>query len=157
MDLESLKVDLSGLSDEEAEQRGLDLFLSEFFEEGTFRGEFGLHDGQKVVVFQDRYEHAFKTSKDRSRRPYAKDEIARNRIERVRWIKPALQGKISGTECWLVPDRRKKQRLYIIVDEQYLIWLEERKDGGWKFSSAYCVMRQDIQRYRSSGVKIWSS
>jgi hypothetical protein len=157
VDLESLKVNLEGLSEEEIAEEGVRLFRQELFPDGSFRSTLKLHDGQSVVFFQDRYEHAFQTSPDRIRHPYSKSKVAVERVERVKWIKPVLQGEITGTQCWLVPDpaRRQRKRLYVVVNEQYIIWLEERRDGGWKFSSAYCAGKQDIQRYTQGGIKVW--
>jgi len=157
VELESLKVNLAGLADDEAAREGLRLYAQEFFPNGEFRSTLSLHDGQPVVFFQDRYEHAFQTSPDRVRHPYSKSRVAVERIERMKWIKPVLQGKVEGTQCWLVldPVQRQRKRLYVVVNEQYIIWLEERRDGGWKFSTAYCAGKQDIQRYTQGGVKIW--
>lgn len=157
MDLESLKVNLDDFSEEEAGREGLRLFRQELFPDGNFRSTLRLHDGQEVVFFEDRYEHAFKTSPDRIRHPYSKSEVAIDRVERVKWIKPVLQGQVAGTKCWMASDpvRRQRKRLYVVVNEQYVIWLEERRDGGWKFSSAYCAGKQDIQRYTQGAIKIW--
>lgn len=155
MDLELLKTDLSWMTEEEVEAEGFRLYEQEFFPDGGNRGEIRLHDGQTAFIFRDRFEHAFRTSPDRIRHPYSKSKTAHERIERIKWITPILAGKVEGTQCWLVPDRRRKRRLYVVVQEQYIIWLEERKDGGWKFSTAYCAGKQDIQRYTNGSVKLW--
>lgn len=157
MDLETLKIDLPDCSEEETAREGERLYEQEFFSNGGSRGEIPLHDGQTAFIFRDRFEHAFRTSPDRIRHPYSKSKVAVERIERIKWIKPVLAGKIKGTQCWLVPDRRRKKRLYVVVQEQYIIWLEERNDGQWKFSTAYCAGKQDIQRYTNGSVKVWES
>ena len=152
--LNDLYVDVEKLNDEESDLLGKKLFCEQFLNQGK-RGVFILHDGSEVFFFEDRYEHAFHTSCDRIRKPYSKLKIARDRISRVKWIKPIIQGKIAGTECWEVYSHQNKQRLYIIYAKKYLIWLESRKDGKWKFSTAYTVNASDIRRYTARGRKIW--
>ncbi len=157
LDLNNLKLDIAEKSDEEVCAIGKQVFLEEFFSSGETRGCLELLTGEKVYFFADRFEHAFFTSQNRSRRPSAKDQVARERIERLLWIKPLLLGLIPNSSCWQVFDRERGQpkRLYLIVDDQYVVWLESRKDGDWKFSTAYCAGKQDIQRYTAGGVKIW--
>lgn len=97
MSLEDLLVDLSGLSDEEAERKGLEMYESIYMQ----RGKTGLLTdpiGETVIFHLDRYGHAFRTSSDRVRRPYAKDKVDRSRIERIKWIKELIEGR--------VPDRK---------------------------------------------------
>jgi len=143
--------------DKEVKEEGALVYEQEFFSNGGKRGEILLHDGQVAFIFRDRFEHAFYTSPDRIRHPYSKSKIAHDRVERIKWIKPILEGKVKGTQCWLVPDPRRKKRLYVVMQEQYIIWLEERNDGGWKFSTAYCAENQNIKRYTTKGVKIWET
>jgi len=51
--------------------------------------------------------------------------------------------------------KANRHRLYLVVQESYVIWLDRRKDEAWKFSTAYCAGRSDIQRYTQGGVRIW--
>jgi hypothetical protein len=157
MDLNSLKLDVSDKSQEEILEEATSLFHEEFFKGDENRGSFIMQSNQTVYFFRDRFEHAFFTSSNRSRHPAAKDKLALDRVERLLWIKPVLMGLVEGTECWQVTatNDRRLQRLYIVVHDAYVIWLESRKDGAWKFSSAYCAGRSDIQRYTQGGVRIW--
>jgi hypothetical protein len=163
--LAALILDLSGLSDQEAEdvvfQRYIDLYL----DRQTHTGWVGIrktHDGEDVVFFEDRFEHAFCTTKDRTSRQYAKDRFQRSRGERVAWIGPIVAGEIEGSECWLIPPKgagynphsRPPNRFYIVRQEGYIVWLEPRKNGGWKFSTAY-VAGHDIERYCREGRLLW--
>lgn len=158
MGLTELLVDLENLSDDEAEERGRELYAELYLTKGRV-GELSLHKGGEVVFFEDRYEHAFRTSQNRIRNPYSKAKVARERIERIRWIKAILEGDVPNTECWLVPaqsGRRTRDRLYVVWENRYVIWLSSRDNGGWKFSSCYEATRQDIRRYTQQGTKIWT-
>ncbi len=158
MGLTELLVDLEDLSDDEAEERGRELYAELYLTKGRV-GVLSLHKGGEVVFFEDRYYHAFRTSSDRIRNPYSKAKVARDRIERIRWIKAILEGDVPKTECWLVPSqsgRRTRDRLYVVWENRYVIWLSPRNDGGWKFSSCYSATRQDIRRYTQQGAKIWT-
>ena len=53
---------------------------------------------------------------------------------------------------WLA---KKGSRLYVLLSESYVIWLEPRRSGGWKFSTAYKARLKNIQRYCSFGKRIW--
>jgi len=165
--LASLLLDLSGLSDEEAEEVTYQEYIKLYTDQKTHGGRIGLrktHDGEEVIFFEDRFGHAFFTSAQKTSRQYAKDEFQRNRASRVRWIGPIIQGDIGDTECWRIfPHQRyhsntnMPSRLYILWDEKYLVWLEPRKSGSWWFSSAYVAERgknyiSDITR---NGICFW--
>jgi len=152
--LDELHINLDDLNDSAVDSLGMNLYREEFFSE-KFVGVLDLHDGKKVVFFEDRYTHAFHTSEDRIRKPYGKSKVAKERIARIKWIKPILKGEINGTECWQIWGHDNRQRLYIVYNERYVIWLESRKDGNWKFSSAYVTGESDIKRYKAKGQKIW--
>ena len=78
----------------------------------------------------------------------------------LRWIAPLIRGEVPGSECWEVPSptgrRRPPNRLYIIWDERYVVWLEPREKVGWKFSSAYEKTSGTIRDYCRGGGKIWT-
>ena len=153
MDLDSLYTDIKGLSDEEAETLGQKLYREEF-SLTEHRGYIQIAPDVKVYFFMDQYMHAFRSSEDRIRHEYSKAKIARDRIARIRWIKPVLQGKISNTEYWTVlGNSGHKKRLYVVVDKKYIIWLESRKDGHWRFSTAYTTDSASIGRYTKGGHK----
>lgn len=126
------------------------------------RGHIGIleaHDGQEVFFFERQFEHAFMTSSDRTRRPYAKDVLAGERVIRMSWIGPIVRGEVPETACFIhwkaamgVGDFN---RYYIHYPEMHLIWLEPRQNGGWKFSSAYKTTRGDLRRYGQTSKRIW--
>lgn len=118
------------------------------------------HDGQLVIFHKDRFDHAFYTSKDRARRPYDKDVVDMKRVIRARWIHALITGGVANSECWECPSketgrREPPDRLYIIWDEGYVIWLHPRSEGGWRFSTAYCAPIAEIKKYCQGGKKIW--
>jgi hypothetical protein len=154
MSLEDLLFDISDLSDEEAFDEGRRIYEDEYA-----GADIHLYNGDKVIFHKDRYDHAFMTSRDRARNPYSKKIIALDRIEKIRWIKEVLAGNVEGSQCWCVwpkeGNRRERDRLMIVWDHRYVIWLNPRKDGGWRFSSAYQASAQDIRRYTQGGTKTW--
>jgi len=158
MGLENLLLNLNGLSDEEAEVLGRNEYQALYLNRGKV-GVMELYRGGEVIFHEDRYEHAFRSSPDRIRNPYSKAKVAKDRIERIRWIQAILQGRVPKTQCWLVPSqsgRRERDRLYVVWENKYIIWLMPRRDGGWKFSTAYNAATQDIKRYTQQGTQMWS-
>lgn len=156
-ELHTLLEDLSGLTDEGVAQRAETLFTELFLGSDTV-GVHPAHDGQPVYFWKDRFSHAFFTSGDWCRRPYSKEAIDRDRVARIRWIKPILAGAVVGTGCWEIREpgeRRGPKRLYALIVEAYIIWLEPRRKGGWVFSSAYVAGYGQVRRYCSQGRKIW--
>ncbi|MCX5656339.1 MAG: hypothetical protein NTY65_17010 [Planctomycetota bacterium] len=163
--LAELFLDLSAFSDEEAEQVVFEKYAELYLDCETRTGWVGIrktHDGQDVVFFEDRFVHAFYTSKEKTSRQYAKDRFERSRGERIAWIGPLVAGEIDGSECWLIPpkdggrhlDDRPPNRFYLLRQEGYVVWLEPRKNGGWKFSSAY-VAGHNLERYCTEGRLFW--
>lgn len=67
-------------------------------------------------------------------------------------MKHMIRGKIEGAEYCHIPkggqrDRHGRiriKRLYILWEENYIIWLEPTIEGAWKFSSAYVATKQYI-------------
>ena len=154
MDLNEITVDLNYLSDDEAFDEGRSIYEDEYV-----GADIKLYNDEKVIFHKDRYEHAFKTSPDRARNPYSKKKVARDRIEKIHWIKEVLAGNVDSSECWHIwpkeGNRRNQDKLMVVWDFRYVIWLWPRKNGGWKFSSAYQASSQDIRRYIQGGRKKW--
>ncbi len=168
-DLRSLLVDLSCLSDEDAEQTVLELYLELYTSKETHRGRVGellTHDNQKVVFFEDRFYHAFRTSPDKINRPYGKLEFDRKRGERVRWIGELIEGKVYESECWhhhpyrhgsgSSGNRPRAHRLYVYWPERYVVWLIPRKEKEWRFSTAHVASRRHLREYTENAVQIWT-
>jgi hypothetical protein len=154
-DLHSILLDIDTLSDEEAYEYGEQQFQALFLGTNSV-GQLELPDDPPVFFYKDRYYHAFRSSADRAKNPYSKAKIARDRIERIRWIKEILLRTVPGTECWHVKPQSGRNhpldRLYVHWDYGYVIWLQPRQDGqGWRFSSAYPVPKSEIGRYTRGG------
>ena len=159
MDLNTLLLPLDGLSEEEAYAQGCREFGALYTASGFF-GKMELHGGGDVAFFMDRWEkHASKTSSDRAKHPYAKDKIALDRIARVRWIGEILAGHVLGTECWHVRPQSGRNhpldRLYVHWEYGYVVWLIPRKDGGWRFSSAFPAPKGEIADFTRGGRLQW--
>ena len=160
MSLDALMLDLTGKTPEAAFAEGRTLFIQLYVE--PFLGGLTLPDGNVVRFHKDRYDHAFKTSHDRSHHAYSKGKIALDRIERIRWIGEMLQGRVPDAKCAIVPpkphhpDPHRWQRIYYSWENSYLIWLQpvragdSWKEGEWRFSSAYQAPAADIKRYLTS-------
>ena len=117
------------------------------------------HDGIRVRVFSDRFDHAFRTAQDWCANPSAKDKLDRERLVRVRWIEPVVGGCVARSACWLVKGAnnrgRPENRMYLVWDENYVVWLDPTKDGAWRFSSAYRARDTLIRNYTRNGEEIW--
>ena len=157
MRLEELLINLDGLSDEEAEDLGRHEYRDLYLNRGKI-GVLELYKGGEVVFHENRYEHAFRTSQDHRGNPYSKTVVARDRIEKMRWIRAIIAGEVPKTECWLVPARPGKSgrdRIYVVWENRYVVWFSARDKGGWMFSTAYSATGQDIRRYTSRGSQLW--
>lgn len=157
MDLASILLDLSGLDDTEAAELGRSEYKSIYTPQG-YRGTLTAYDGSEVVFFEDRFEHAFFTTSDRYRREFAKDLLARDRVARVRWIGPILKGEVSNTQCWeslRSPGDDRTQRLCVASVELFVIWLEARSDGAWRFSTAYLARGPQVRNYAFGKKIVW--
>ena len=165
VNLHDLLRSFPGMTDQEIYDEGEDLYHDAFISREGRSGEILSHDLQPVRFFADRYQHAFRTSFDRARMEFSKAKIAVDRIERLDWIKPMIQGRVPGTECWEVPLRVPEEgrrpfpgkRMYLSWEHQYVIWLEPLKNGGFKFSSAYANVphRTIREEYLLRANKIW--
>lgn len=160
MTLDDLLINLDGLTDEDAEACGQALYAEIYLTHGH-AGYIQDAKGETIVFHRDRYLHAFRTASDRSRNPYGKDKVARDRIERIRWILEVIQGRVPGTDCLKVRPESGRlhplDRLMITVDQAFVVWLWPMQDGRWKFSSAYPTTTADIYRYKHKSLgKVWS-
>jgi hypothetical protein len=158
--LASLLLDLEDLSDEEALELTYEEYVRLYMDHKTPAGLIGerrTHDDEPVIFYEDRFQHAFFTASDRVARPYGKDRFDTARASRVRWIGEIIRGNIPGTTCWYLcdPPASMVKRLYIVWDEYYLIWLNSRKQGGWKFSSAYVADHSYIREKTKRGKCFW--
>jgi hypothetical protein len=157
-DLASLLIDLLDLDDECVERIGRDRYQSIYLLGGRL-GVLPAHDGSGVFFFPGQFDHAFFTSSDRARHPDRKDRISRERVARVGWIKELIAGRVAPSACWAVDDRkagRGARREYVVETELYVVWLVARRDGGYRFESAYPALGEDLSRYARLGRKIWS-
>lgn len=158
--LASLLLDLSNLSDEQAEELTYNEYIRHYMDPETgqgMRGERQTHDGQRATFYADRFQHAFFTTPDPVARPFSKSRLARNRAARVRWIREIIAGNIPSTSCWHIPAPSGgiTKRLYVLWPEHYLIWLNSSMQGGWKFSSAYPADHRYIKRKTRGAVCCW--
>ncbi|HKQ34472.1 MAG TPA: hypothetical protein VJT11_04115 [Nitrospiraceae bacterium] len=125
--------------------------------DGKKVGKSTCHDGALVLFHEDQFDHAFYTSSNRGRYPNKKDIIDRERIKRMRWIKPVIEGSVTKTICYKVVDyeSKRERRLYVVPERMYVVWLEARSDEGWKFSTAYVATAEDLRRYCKGQKKEW--
>jgi hypothetical protein len=158
MDLDGLLLDVEGLSEEEIRRIGLEEYRRLYIAREKF-GVHSAHDGDQVIFWLDRFDHAFYSTRNRSRDPFKKDCLAVERVERVRWIGRVIAGEVPDSACWEVMGeggrRRPPNRLYVLPARYYVVWLEPRREGGWKFSSAYTTGTADLRRYCSWGKRVW--
>lgn len=158
MDLQALLLDLGGKGDGEIEATGREWYERLYITRGNC-GFHECHDGEEVVFWRDRFEHAFFTSSNWARYPDRKDKLAVDRIARIRWIGEVIAGNVPKSACWEVPSptgrRRPPNRLYVVSNECYVVWLEPRMRGGWKFSSAYAPQPRRLREYCAGGRRIW--
>jgi len=160
--LSSLLLDLTNIPDEEAEQIVFDKYAVLYLDSGAPPRRIGIrktHDGSDCIFTESRFDHAF-YFKGR----FTKNIFSKVRGERVAWIGPVIAGLMEKTECWVVPPKdgfregkmRLWNRLYLLREESYVIWLEPGRGNKWWFSSAYVAGYGDIRRYCSAGTLIWT-
>jgi|CXWL01.1.fsa_nt_gi hypothetical protein len=155
MDLEALLIDLESRTDIEAAAFARKVYAEIFLTRRQF-GVHPTHDAQDVVFHADRFNHAFFTDPSHGRFSFAKTHLARDRIERMRWILPVILGAVPRSACWRTTgESGRAMRLYLLHDINYVVWLSERRDGdGFNFSSAYVVEPRDIREYTRGGRKL---
>lgn len=157
-ELRGLLLSVEGLPDDEVERLGRDEYARHYLLDGGPRA-WPAHDGQDVLFFPDAFDHAFFASTDRARHPDRKNRIARDRVERVRWIKEVIAGNVEGSACWETHERRDGRagrRHYAIQTDVYVVWLVARRDGGYRFETAYPALHEDLSRYARNAKRIWS-
>lgn len=143
---------LNGLTDpEDIFKYGRQIYSEEFLNQSHNRGQMITHDGENVVFYADRYDHAFRTSPDRARRAYDKSKVAIDRIERILWIKDLISKTRPKVTCKEKSPPPRWKRAYYCYERNYVVWLEPlRVEGGrpvgWKFSSAYPQPVPDFKR-----------
>jgi hypothetical protein len=165
--LASLLLDLSGLSDEKAEELTYREYIKLYTDREMHSGRIGLrktHDGKDVIFYEDRFEHAFFTSAYKTSRQYNKGKLDRVRASRLPWIGQIIEGNIPGTECWKIcragryhSGASTTARLYVLWDQNYLVWLEPQGEGAWWFSTAYVATggRKYIRNITANGSCFW--
>lgn len=144
--LNDLLISCEGLSLEEIEQKGRAIF-SDLFLSDTRRGCCQTHDGQKVVFFNDTFDHAFYVSPEKS-------VLDVERVKRIHWIPRLIRGEVPCSECWEIQDGAIYKRVYVCFSVGYIVWLKERLNGGWKFITAYPAYRGQIRKYIKGGERI---
>jgi len=155
--LASLLLDLSNLSDKEAEEKTFQEYVRLYTDRETYKGMIGVrktHDGEDVIFYEWRFDHAFFESAYKTSRKYNKGKFAMHRATRIQWIGEIISGNVDGCEFCDFPnsDRRDSsgriiiQRIYIVREENYIIWLEPHQKGGWWFSTAYVANEGYIRR-----------
>ena len=158
MDLKSLLVDIEKLDLAEIESTGRRLY-NEIYIKFEAYGVLKAHDGEDVFFWTKQFDHAFFTSKDRARHLGDKSKLDVDRIVKIRWIEHVIAGRVEGTACYKAqsPGQKKSftNRLYVVPSVLYVVWLEQRDKGGWRFSTAYTAAAQDVSRYCKAGKRIW--
>jgi hypothetical protein len=113
------------------------------------------HEGVRVSFHEDRFGHAFFEKKldERGNEMLIKsrDIPSRPRIERIRWIAAMVSGRTPGTECWMKFGRRA----YVYWSNPYIVWVTPKRDGGWKFSTAYPTNAKYIRETVRGGGMVW--
>jgi hypothetical protein len=159
-DLKGMLLDLSGMGRQEIERLGSDLYRQLYLNKGKV-GVHRTHDGQDLVFHSDAFDHAFYTSSDRRCHPDLKDVLRTGSVERIRWIGHVVSGCVQGSACFEVPSptgrERPPNRFYAVFETPYVVWLEPRQNGGWKFKSAYPLSIEEIRRYQRGGRTVWKS
>lgn len=157
-ELSSLLVDLSGMDAEEVEREGLRIWADVYLFSGNV-GCLRAHDGQDVLFFAEAFSHAFYSSPERMRRPFAKTDISRERVERIHWIAALISGRVAPSACWGIVGgprpRPEPRRLYAVEGPIYVVWLVPRRKGGFKFDTAYPARAEDLTRYTRSARRMW--
>lgn len=159
--LASLLVDLSGFSDTDAENCVFNKYVHLYLDHGIPPRRVGIrktHDGLDCMFTESRFAHAFYFEGR-----FRKNIFSKVRGARIAWIGPVIAGLIEKTECWLIPPKDRFQegqtrpwnRLYLLRQGSYVVWLEPGKSNKWWFSSAYVAGYGDIRRYCSAGTLIW--
>ena len=150
---EALLLDLTEIPEEK-----LEVFARQKFRElcidSNGRGMHQCHDGEAVVIWESRFEHAFfkpENWKDTSQ----KQVLDRSRIQRTAWIVPLIGGEFQNSECWLINERGRLKRMYTIRGTGYVVWLEFKYEGLWTFSTGYVANTGYIYKQTRGQKRIW--
>ena len=150
-DLEALLLDVEALDTGQLLKEGLRLYRELYLNKGHV-GVHETHDGQPLLFYEEQFEHAFWSSSDRWSGPYLKVRVAKERIARIRWIGHLLAGRVGRSCCLqgtgIGSPGRHENRLYVIPPRLYVVWLEPRAAGGWKFYSGYPATRERVNEYQ---------
>ena len=150
-DLEALLLDIEALDSDQLLKEGMRLYRKLYLNKGHV-GIHETHDGQALLFYEEQFEHAFWSSPDRWSSPYSKVRAAKERIARIKWIGHLLAGQVDGSCCFqgsgIGRPARHENRLYVIHHLSYVVWLEPRIAGGWKFYSGYPATRELVNRYQ---------
>jgi hypothetical protein len=148
VDLKSLLLNFGNMTTAQIKELGAKLY-NQIYITSQRRGIHKTHDGEECYFWFDRFDHAFHEDK-------AKTVLDKGRVARIRWIGEVIAGNVALFECWLIDQTpRPENRLYVVWGENYVVWLEQRDAGGWKFSSAYPAERDQIIGYIEGGERIW--
>ena len=154
LDINSLILNLYDLDDSDIERLGYESYC-DLFLDSEIRGIRKTHDDEDVYFWEERFSHAFFTPAN-WQYTTEKQVIDKARVARIKWILPLIGGLMTNSECWLVKNRnRPNQRLYVRFSQNYVIWLEPRDAGGWKFSTAYPSEGWRIRNYLKGAERIW--
>jgi hypothetical protein len=140
------------------EQKGRELYEELYLDTNGY-GIRQTHDCQTLLFYANQFDHAFFTSSDRLCHPERKDILRPGSIERIRWIDGIVNGYVEGSACFEVPSPtgrfRPPNRLYAVYCHPFVVWLEPRKESGWKFASAYPCSIEEIHKYTRGGRTVW--
>jgi hypothetical protein len=146
--LDMLLLDWSALTDSEVEVKGKERFVELFLQNARY-GYANAHDGEQVRFNRGRFSHAFYLAGN-WRSSKKKTGIDVRRVERIKWVLPVIQGRVTKAECWLVPEDGIVKRLYIVWEKGYIVWIEPSTSGWW-FSTAYSASSKEIRGYIRDG------
>jgi hypothetical protein len=161
-DLKSLLVNLDGINVAAIEEKARVLYVELYLNKGRV-GVHATHDGEDLIFHHDAFDHAFFTSSDWRCFPERKDVLRVGSIERIHWIGELVRGNIPGSACFEVPSPtgryRPPNRVYVIFETPdkipFVVWLEPRKNGGWKFKTAYPVVGSQVHACTKGGRTVW--
>ncbi len=157
-ELQNLLIGIDHLDATELERIGRKLYR-ELYLDNDHNGVRRTHDCNLLMFYADQFDHAFFTSSDRLCHPDRKDILRPGSIERIRWIGPVVSGVVEGSACFAVPSPTGRyappNRIYASYQHPFVVWLEPRKAGGWKFSSAYPCSVKEIHEYTRRGSTVW--
>ncbi len=139
LDLDSLMLHFGEMSVDEIKEAGRKLFSKIFLKDGA-KGYFYTHDDESIVIYSDRFDHAFFNEN-------GKKEIDVARVKRMRWVKCFVSGSVPSSECWEKTVSGIVKRYYLSFNKPYIVCLN-RKTSGWTFKTAFPT----TQKYLATNV-----